>query len=201
VSILLESLQSLLGLGYFGIFIFALAVNLIPFFGPSNLVIAGAVGTLFPSSNPVFSGLTIALGSSIAKTVHFGLSFLGSDYVKKRRPNAEVRGKSRYLQYAMLALFLAAASPIPDEPIVIPLGLARYSPIRFFIAFFSGKAIITVAGALLGQRLGSALEGYLSHEATIVISVLSTIILTILILKKDTIVKKLKSLRTKRSLS
>ena len=198
---LLESLESLLGLGYFGVFIFALAVNLVPFFGPSNLVIAGAVGTLFPSSNPVLSGLTIALGSSVAKTVQFGLCFLGSDYVKKRRGNAEVRGRSGYLRYAMLALFLAAATPIPDEPIVVPLGLARYSPIRFFIAFFSGKAIITVAGALLGQRLGLALEGYLSREATIVISVLSTIILTILILKKDTIIKKLRSLRTRRTLS
>jgi len=196
---LFESLESLLGLGYLGIFIFTLAVNLVPFLGPSNLVIAGAVGTLFPSSNPVLSGLTIALGSSIAKTVQFGLLFLTSDYVKKRRAKALVGGKSEHPRYAMLALFLAAASPIPDEPIVIPLGLARYNPIRFFTAYFSGKAIITVAGAFLGQRLGLALEGYLSYESTIVISAVSTIILTILILKKDVIIKKLKSLNLGRA--
>ena len=196
---LFESLESLLGLGYFGIFIFTLAVNLVPFLGPSNLVIAGAVGSLFPSSNPVLSGLTIALGSSIAKTVQFGLVFLTSDYVKKRRARAQVGGRSEHPRYAMLALFLAAASPIPDEPIVIPLGLARYNPFRFFIAYFSGKVIIAVAGAFLGQKLGLALEEYLSREATIVISVMATIILTILILKKDMIVKKLKSIHLGRA--
>jgi len=195
-------LESLSTLGYLGVFTFSLALNLVPFVGPSNLVLAGAAGSIFPSLNPVLIGFLIALGSSIAKTIHFGLSFLVGNFVK-RKQKAEANGKSNESKhishrYAMVALFLAAATPIPDDPIVIPLGLAGYSPIRFFLAYFAGKATITVAGAYFGQRFGLTLEEYLGQDATIIISVILTTIITVVIIKKDIILKRLKAVRPPR---
>ncbi|MCJ7632330.1 VTT domain-containing protein [Candidatus Bathyarchaeota archaeon] len=186
-------LENLLNLGYIGVFVFSLAVNLVPFLGPSNLVVAGGIASSFPSLNPLLIGLLIAFGSSTAKTIHFGISYLTSNFVKSRKNNTKSESKSTHHRSAMLALFLAAASPIPDEPIVIPLGLARYSPLRFFISFFAGKSVITIAGAYLGQKLGLALEGYLSQEATIIFSVILTIVVIVIMIEKDKIVKRLKS--------
>ena len=187
-------LENLLTFGYLGVFIFSLALNLIPFLGPSNLIIAGAIGSLFPSYNSILLGLLIALGASIAKTIHFGITFLASNMIKNRqKPDTlDSKNNSVFYKYAMLALFLAAASPIPDEPIVIPLGLTRYNPLKFFLAFFTGKATITIAGAYFGKQFSLTLDDYLDQEATIIISVILTVIMTIIILKKETIMKKLK---------
>jgi hypothetical protein len=32
--------------------------------------------------------------------------------------------------------FGSAATPIPDEPVAIPLGLTKYNPAKFLLAFF-----------------------------------------------------------------
>jgi len=82
-----ELLEDVLSLGYFGVFIFSLVLNLVPFLSPSNLLISGAVGSFFPSFNPLLAGLLIALGASIAKTVHFGASFFAGRFLgsNKRR--------------------------------------------------------------------------------------------------------------------
>lgn len=181
-------LENLLALGYVGIFIFSLALNLIPFMGPSNLVISGLAGSLLPSFSPLLVGLIVALGASTAKTIHFGLSFFAGNIIRRRKKtetsNNNIKRGPRSHKLGMIALFIAAATPVPDDPIVIPLGLMRFSPIKFFIAFFTGKVIITVAGAYFGQKFSLTLEEYLGQNATIIISVISTILITIALIKK-----------------
>ena len=39
------------------------------------------------------------------------------------------------------AAFVAAATPIPDDLVYVPLGLAKYNPKRFFIATLTGKLV------------------------------------------------------------
>ena len=185
-------LENLLALGYLGIFIFSVVLNLIPFMGPSNLVLSGLIGSLLPSFNPLLIGLIMALGASAAKTIHFGLSFFLSGVVKNRlkiKIDDKHEGGSHKL--GMIALFIAATTPVPDDPIIIPLGLMRFSPVRFFIAFFSGKAIITVAGAYFGQKFSLTLEEYQGQDATIVVSIISTLIITIVLMKRQTILERI----------
>lgn len=177
-------LENLLALGYLGIFISSLGLNLIPFMGPSNLVVSGLIGSLLPSFNPLLIGLMIALGASVAKTVHFGLSFFLSGVIKSRwKFNIDDKHEGGSHKLGMIALFIAATTPVPDDPIVIPLGLMKFSPVKFFIAFFSGKVIVTIAGAYFGQKFSLTLEEYLGQYETIVISIISTIIITIVLMK------------------
>ena len=42
-------------------------------------------------------------------------------------------------KYGAAAAFVAAATPIPDDIVYVPLGLAKYNPLRFFIATLTGK--------------------------------------------------------------
>ena len=84
-----------------------------------------------------------------------------------------------------LSSFLAAATPIPDEPVVIPLGLMKYSPPKFFLSYFLGKLSIAVAGAFLGNMAEKTFSGWLSPEAMIVISIVLTVVITIVLLKVD----------------
>jgi uncharacterized membrane protein YdjX (TVP38/TMEM64 family) len=84
-----------------------------------------------------------------------------------------------------------AATPVPDEPVVIPLGLMKYSPVKFFVAYFLGKLSITVVGAFLGSWAGNFVENWLglTSESTfvlsIVVSVILTVVITVILLKVD----------------
>jgi membrane protein DedA with SNARE-associated domain len=132
--------------GYLGLFALSLGVNLLPFASPSNLVLAGATAFLFPQMDPVMLGLTVAVAASVAKTGHYYVaSYLGA----KAGDKAEKLGSygKKLGRWGALAAFVAAASPVPDDPIVIPLGMTHYSPVKFFIAYLSGKALVSVAGA------------------------------------------------------
>jgi membrane protein DedA with SNARE-associated domain len=48
-------------------------------------------------------------------------------------------------RYGWPGAFLASATPIPDDIVYIPLGLARYSPWKFALATFAGKIAMTEA--------------------------------------------------------
>jgi uncharacterized membrane protein YdjX (TVP38/TMEM64 family) len=82
-------------------------------------------------------------------------------------------------------LFVVATTPIPDDPVVIPLGLTKDSPYKFFTAYFMGKLIITISGAFIGAWTGEILSEWLTPEVTIVVAVISTIAVTVILLKFD----------------
>ncbi len=175
------------------IFLTSIGFNLIPFAGPSNLLIATTaaigMGGNADAATLVIIGLLIALGASLAKGAHYMITFFVSGRLSQKRQERLHADAHKIRRWAFPLLFLAAATPIPDEPIVIPLGLMKYSPAKFFTAYFLGKLSITVIGAFLGSWAGGFLEGWFSPETTfilsVVVSVILTIIITIILLKVD----------------
>jgi NADH:ubiquinone oxidoreductase subunit H len=67
----------------------------------------------------------------------------------------------------------------------------KYSPAKFFSAYFLGKLTITVAGVFLGGWAGDFIEKSLglspetTFELSIVVSILLTVIITVILLKVD----------------
>jgi uncharacterized membrane protein len=61
----------------------------------------------------------------------------------------------------------------------------KYSPVKFFTAFFLGKLVITIAGAFLGAWTGVVLAEWLSPTTTVVASIVLTIVITVVLLKVD----------------
>jgi len=168
-----------------GVLIGSFLINLVPFAGPSNLFIA-STAALTVQSDPFSLGFLVALGATLAKSVHYVVTFfIGKHIGEKRRERIDAETQ-KIKRWAFFLLFAAAASPIPDEPVVVPLGLMKYNPAKFFAAFFSGKIIITVIGASLGSWTGEVFSPFISQEVLAVISITLTIVLTILLLKVDT---------------
>ncbi len=162
--------------------------NLIPFAGPSNLFIASNAALFLQTSDPVVLvaiGFLVALGASFAKSVHYMVTFFVGKHLKGKQRLRLDQDAAKLRRWAFWLLFAAAASPIPDEPIVIPLGLMKYSPSKFFTAFFLGKLSITVVGAFLGAWTKSALSEWLSPELMVTLSVALTIVITVILLKVD----------------
>lgn len=159
--------------------------NMIPFAGPSNLFIASNAALIVPSAGPVTIGILVALGASFAKSIHYMVTFYVSKRLSEERRKRLDADVIKIRKWAFPLLFVAAASPIPDEPIVIPLGLMKYSPTKFFTAYFLGKLTIGVAGAYLGGWSLDVFSGILSQSAIIIISIVLTIVVTIILLKVD----------------
>jgi membrane protein DedA with SNARE-associated domain len=170
------------------VFATAFGFGLIPFAGPSTLFIASnAVVILGATDAPtlVLVGFLVATGAALAKSVHYLVTFCVSNRLNKERQQRLNVDAKLVNRWAFLFLFAAASTPIPDDPIVIPLGLTKYSPFKFFTAYFLGKIVITLVGAFLGYWTGQQFAEWLSPEVTIAVSIALTIIITIVLLKVD----------------
>jgi membrane protein DedA with SNARE-associated domain len=152
--------------------------------GPSNMLIA-ANFALNLDVDPFTIGFFVALGSALAKSIHYGITFfVGGFLSEERRKSLDATGL-KLKHWAFLALFIVAASPLPDEPVVVPLGLLKYNPIKFFISYFIGKLSIAVVGAYLGKAGQQLLAPWISEEILMVASIILTIIVTVVLLKVD----------------
>lgn len=167
-----------------GVLVVSFALNLVPFASPSNLFIASNAALLL-ESDPFTLGFLVALGSACAKGIHYIITFFVSKHLSEKRRQRLDTEAVKIKRWAFLLLFVAAATPIPDEPVVIPLGLLKYNPAKFFAAFFLGKLSITIFGAYMGKWSEGAFSSVISQEALIIISIISTILITILLLKVD----------------
>jgi membrane protein DedA with SNARE-associated domain len=158
--------------------------NIVPFAGPSNLLIASNAAVL-TSVEPYIVGIMVATGSAAAKFIHYlVMFFLGKRVSKERRKRLDDNSKE-IKKWAIPALFIVAATPIPDEPVVIPLGLLKYNPAKLFLAYFAGKLLIGVVGAYLGIYAYHMFGSLVSNEVYIILSIVATVAITIVFLKVD----------------
>jgi uncharacterized membrane protein YdjX (TVP38/TMEM64 family) len=61
----------------------------------------------------------------------------------------------------------------------------KYSPVKFFLAYFLGKLSITITGAFLGHVTKGLFTQFMSPEVLIVVSIVLTIIVTVVLLEVD----------------
>jgi membrane protein DedA with SNARE-associated domain len=124
----------------------------------------------------------------LAKIIIFIASYYGRNILSNKTKTNMQPLQKLLSKYGAIGAFLAALTPIPDDLIYIPLGLAKYSAKKFAIATFLGKFIfgeIIVWGTVfLGRPI---MEEVLSVSdasnqlSTIVVAVL-TVALLILVL-------------------
>ena len=168
-----------------GVLLGSFILNLIPFAGPSNLLIASNAALLV-NTDPFTLGFLVALGSASAKFIHYVVTFFAGGLLSEPRRKRLNEINTKVRKWAFLALFIASATPVPDEPFIIPLGLIKYNPAKFCLAIFLGKILITTLGAYLGQFGESALSSLIAREALISLSIILTITFTIILLRIDT---------------
>lgn len=98
-----------------------------------------------------------AVTAAVAKQIIFLVSYGGRKIIKEET-RKRLRPFERLVRrYGAGAAFFAAATPIPDDLVYVPLGLARYNPKRFFIATLSGKLVLSYAVVFVSHYLGLSL--------------------------------------------
>ena len=101
--------------------------------------------------DPTLIALSSAIGAVIAKLIIFYASYYGRNILSSKIKVKMVPLQRLLARYGAIGAFVAAVSPIPDDIVYIPLGLAKYSPWKFATATFLGKFVLNeifVLGAI-----------------------------------------------------
>lgn len=142
--------------GYIGLTLVSFFGSLIPFVPlPSFLLLATmSVGNAFD-----LHLLTIisAVTATAAKVIVFTVSYEGRRIIGKKSRKRMRPFERLVKRYGAGAAFFAAATPMPDDLIYVPLGLAKYNPKRFFIATLTGKLVLSYAIVFISHYMGLSL--------------------------------------------
>lgn len=142
------------GLGYLGVLLISFIGSIIVFI-PVPYFPVLVTATLNKNLDPHVIALTSAVGAVAAKMIifygsYYGRNILSSKTKKRIMPLQRLLGK-----YGWVGAFTASVTPIPDDLVYIPLGLAKYNPWKFATAVFAGKLILNemiVAGTIFVGR-------------------------------------------------
>ena len=137
--------------GYIGLFGVSFLGSLILFM-PMPYFFLIVIASVNPVFDPTMIGIISAIGATIAKVIIFQASYTGSKLMSRSTEERLKPFMRLVSRYGGIAAFLAALTPLPDDLIYIPLGLARYGRMKFIFFTLLGKIIFTVAIAW-GARL------------------------------------------------
>jgi membrane protein DedA with SNARE-associated domain len=171
-----------LELGYLGIVLFSFISSVIVFIPiPYFPVLMSA------ALNKNFDPTLIVLFSTIGAVAGKMIIFFGSYYGRKIMLSYNTKRRMLPLQkllsrYGWMGVFTAAATPIPDDIVYIPLGLAKYSPLKFASALFVGKFILGGVIVVISIYFGRPFIEYLIAETSNPISLIIIAAITIAII-------------------
>ncbi len=179
------------------LFVVSFGINVIPFFGLSNVFIASLAAVNVDVNNfssVLIIGVLVSLGATVARIIHYKVTpIISNCFNEKKRATFEANA-AKINKHAFLLLCLTAATPIPEEPVIISLASMKYNIAKFSIAFFLGKLALTTMSAFAGNTIGNTattwlrdmFPAWLSPEILLTImSTFTAIIITVILLKLD----------------
>lgn len=177
-----------LNYSYVGALIISILGNFLPFIPIPYLLAIYYMASYLPV-DPVVLGFASGFGGAIGKSVIYVLGFESSrivinDEVKRKQVEKfrEILGK-----YGAIAVFFATVTPSPDDVVIIPLGLIKYSFRKFFIATLAGKTLLSIFIAVSGRYFTEYLKIVFGEGSIygIIVSIVIMILITVMILKTD----------------
>lgn len=140
-------------IGYIGLTLVSFFGSLVPFVPlPSFLLLATmSVGEKFDLH---LLAIISAVAATGAKVIVFSVSYEGRRIISEKSRKRMRPFERLVKRYGAGAAFFAAATPMPDDLIYVPLGLAKYSPKRFFIATLTGKILLSYVIVFVSHYMG-----------------------------------------------
>lgn len=173
--------ETLVSLGYPGIFILSFlgaCTVVFPLPYTAGLVAAGATGYF----NLLALAIAAGLGSAVGEFVGYGAGYAGRNFAGGKYESKFKAMLRIFRRYGTPAIFLFALTPLPDDLLFVPLGLARYSFWRAFIPCVAGKFLMSFILVHFGARMGAA---FISSWVSMVLFAILMILVIYIILRID----------------
>ncbi|MEM2088484.1 MAG: VTT domain-containing protein [Thermoproteota archaeon] len=147
--------------GYLGIFLLSFIGAVSVIFPIPYTVIIYLLGSIL---DPFLIALSGGLGSAVGEFAGYILGYYGRTVISEER-----RRKMDYMlkifdRYGVVAIFLFALTPLPDDLLIIPLGIMHYNPVKFLMPCILGKFLMCLILALGGRFSISIIESLFGGE-------------------------------------
>lgn len=120
-----------------------------------------------PDIEPILLIILASIGAALGEIFAYILGFMGKKAIEDNKKYEQrvkslkkmLERKPRLIQFIV---YLMALTPLPDDVILIPLGLIGYGFIRSFIPCFLGKLSLMIILVLGGKIFGEVIVGFLA---------------------------------------
>lgn len=176
-------------IGYLGLVLVNFFGSLIPFIPLPGFIFLASMSVGDQFDLHVLAILS-ALAATAAKQIIFYVSYQGRRIISEKTRKRMRPFERLVKRYGAGAAFFAAATPIPDDLIYVPLGLAKYNPKRFLIATLAGKLVLSYSIVFISHHLGMSLvQPYLEditdvttvYVGIIVFGIMMTVVVVLLL--------------------
>jgi len=182
-------------LGYFGDFLISFLGNatvLVPFPYMGVTFILGGLTDEVTSQflfDPWLVGLLSGLGAVLGEMTGYVIGYGGGQLIDKEQRNAFRGYVNEHPRATPFVLWFLAATPLPDDVLIIPLGAARYPWWKVMMPQFIGKTIfmtfvawsgrfgLSIVGSLIGSTNPSSIVSRGVEIASVLLIVLAIYVL------------------------
>jgi membrane protein DedA with SNARE-associated domain len=142
--------------GYLGLSLVSFFGSLIPFVPIPSFVLLATMA-VDQEFNIHILAILGAITTTVAKQIIFYVSYGGGRIIGEKTRKRMRPFERLVKRYGGGAVFIAAATPIPDDLVYIPLAIAKYNPKRFFVATLAGKLLLSYIIVLISHNVGISL--------------------------------------------
>ena len=140
-------------------------ISLLSFIGASSVIIPIPYAVILlgiaHAFNPLLLAIAAGLGAAGGELVGYGLGYAGRHAVGKKRRRQLDAMLSIFERFGVLAVFIFALTPLPDDLLFIPLGLMHYSLWKAFTACVAGKFVMSLIIAYMGKAASELFDGWM----------------------------------------
>lgn len=133
-------------------------VLLLSFIGASSIILPVPYTVVLLSIAPAFEPLPFAaavgMGSALGEATGYALGYTGRITLGKKEKKKLQAMLRVFRRYGLLAVFLFALTPLPDDLLFIPLGLMRYGLLSALVVCAFGKFLMALVLAYSGHITG-----------------------------------------------
>ena len=167
------------------VFLVSIIGNMIPFFPVPYLLFVITIASGFPGLGLFQIAAVSALGASMGKFVSYGVGYGARRALSGRAARFDSFRKLVGGSSFLLALVFAAL-PLPDDIVFVPLGIIKYSPVKTFIALYSGKFVLTILITYAARSSQGGLEDLLGGGLYVsILSAVIVVLVAILLMRVD----------------
>ena len=163
--------------GYTGAFLISIFGNFTLFFPVPYVITIYAFGATL---NPILLGIACGFGSTIGEFSAYLVGRGGRRVIDERYGKQLETAKMLVQKHGMAIIFWFAVLPLPDDLILIPLGMLRYSLKKAIVAMFFGKLIMCTAVAYAGRYSYSIIKDVFASSGWVG-GIASTILVVVII--------------------
>ena len=145
------------------VLVVSVAGNVIPFFPTPYLlvVVTIAIGDAYQGIGIIQIAAVAALGAASGKLVSYGLGYGARRAIRKQERFDSLRKLLGGSTFLVGVLF--AASPLVDAAF-IPMGIIRYSPLKTYLALYTGKFAWILGVLYLARQSSQFVDQFLGEN-------------------------------------